>query len=299
MYLNEAAKRDVQWWLKNIDSADNDIYHENPSLSLTTDASKSGWGATLNSLRTGGTLSYEESLEHINVLDLIAVLFGLQSLIKQSKIHVKVLCDNTTAVHTINNMGTSHSLACDKVVKQIWQFAISKSLWISATHLPGRLNKDADEELRKNELRLELKLNETVFREIQHAFGRAPEIDLFASRLNYQIQPFLSYRPDPECFAVNAFLIPWGQFLTSAQRSAEVRALQRTLSFYLSFGVCLQFVVYASLILDGLPFHASKDFNSYQLLQTKRQSRDLSVFMFYSLLIINNTSRSCKALAER
>ena len=212
MYLNEAAKQDVQWWLKNIDSADNDIYHENPSLSLTTDASKSGWGATHNSLRTGGTLSYEESLEHINVLELIAVLFGLQSLIKQSNIHVKVLCDNTTAVHTINNMGTSHSLACDKVVKQIWQFAISKSLWISATHLPGRLNKDADEESRKNELRLEWKLNETVFREIQHAFERAPEIDLFASRLNYQLKPFVSYRPDPECFAVNAFLIPWGQF---------------------------------------------------------------------------------------
>ena len=189
--------------VENIDSSGNDIYHENPSLSLTTDASKSGWGATLNSLRTGGTLSYEESLEYINVLELIAVLFGLQSLIKQSNIHVKVLCDNTTAVHTINNMATSHSLACDKVVKQIWQFAISKSLWISATHLPGRLNKDTDEESWKNELRLEWKLNETVLREIQHAFGRAPEIDLFASRLNYQLKPFVSYRPDPECFAVN------------------------------------------------------------------------------------------------
>ena len=46
--------------------------------------------------------------------------------------------------------------------------------------------------------------------------------------------------------------------LTSAQRSAEVRALQRALSFYLYFYlsgyVCLQFVVYASLNLDRLPF---------------------------------------------
>ena len=49
--------------------------------------------------------------------------------------------------------------------------------------------------------------------------------------------------------------------LTSAQRSAEVRALQRGLYFYISWYVCLEFVVYASLILDGLPFHASKDFN--------------------------------------
>ena len=55
-------------------------------------------------------------------------------------------------------------------------------------------------------------------------------------------------------------------FLTSAQRSAEVRALQCTLSFYISICllgyVCLQFVVYASLILDWLPFRGSKDFNS-------------------------------------
>ena len=60
--------------------------------------------------------------------------------------------------------------------------------------------------------------------------------------------------------------------LTSAQRSAEVRALQRALSFYILGYVCLQFVVYASLILDSLPFHASKDFNSYSLLRTKRLS---------------------------
>ena len=49
--------------------------------------------------------------------------------------------------------------------------------------------------------------------------------------------------------------------LTSAQLSAEVRALQRGLCFYI-LGLCLQFVVYASLVLDRLPFHASKDFNS-------------------------------------
>ena len=53
---------------------------------MTTDASTFGWGATLNSIRTRGALSYEESLEHINVLELTAVLFGLKSLIKQTNI---------------------------------------------------------------------------------------------------------------------------------------------------------------------------------------------------------------------
>ena len=44
-----------------------------PSLAMTTDASTFVWGATLDSVRTGGELSYEESLEHINVLELTAV----------------------------------------------------------------------------------------------------------------------------------------------------------------------------------------------------------------------------------
>ena len=140
-----------------------------------------------------------------------AILFGLQSLIEQCNTHAKVLCDNTTAVHTMNIMGTSHSLPCDKVVKQIRQFAISKLLWISATHLVGMLHKEADKESRKNELRLEWKLTETILREIQPTFGRASEIDLFASRLNYHFKPFVSYRQDHECCVVNAILIPWGQ----------------------------------------------------------------------------------------
>ena len=36
-----------------------------------------------------------------------------------------------------------------------------------------------------------------------------PQIDLFASRLNYQIKPFVAYQPDPEAMAINAFTISW------------------------------------------------------------------------------------------
>ena len=209
MSLSQAAKVEVQWWIQNIDTADNEIYHKNPSLSLTTDANKSGWGATLANIRTGGLLSHEEALKHINVLELSAVLFGLKSLVAQRGIHVKILCDNTTAVHTINNMGTSHSPSCNTLVRKIWDVAIHKDLWLSATHLPGRFNEEADEESRKNESRLEWMLNQQKFAQIIKEFGRHPEVDLFASRLNYQFKPFISFRPDPECSAVNAFSISW------------------------------------------------------------------------------------------
>ena len=37
----------------------------------------------------------------------------------------------------------------------------------------------------------------------------SPTIDLFATRINIQLRTFVSYRPDPNCVAVNAFLINW------------------------------------------------------------------------------------------
>ena len=52
--LTSEAKQEVQWWIcqSTTELAYNNIYHDNPSLSLTTDASKVGWGATLASVRT-------------------------------------------------------------------------------------------------------------------------------------------------------------------------------------------------------------------------------------------------------
>ena len=37
----------------------------------------------------------------------------------------------------------------------------------------------------------------------------SPNIDLFATRINTQLSIFASYRPDPDCFAVNLFLLDW------------------------------------------------------------------------------------------
>ena len=34
-------------------------------------------------------------------------------------------------------------------------------------------------------------------------------MDLFASRLNFQLKPYVAYQPDPEAHAINAFHISW------------------------------------------------------------------------------------------
>ena len=38
--------------------------------------------------------------------------------------------------------------------------------------------------------------------------GITPSVDLFASRINKQLDCYVSFRPDPEAFAVDAFSFP-------------------------------------------------------------------------------------------
>ena len=200
----------IIWWRNHASSIYNDILIPNPSITIATDASMTGWGAHLGNLSTGGLFSDEESVEHINNLELKAVLFGLKSLTTGlHETHIKVICDNTSAVHCINKFGTSRSFPLDKTTKDIWAYVIQNNNWLSAAHIPGKLNVEADLESRKMEIHTEWKLDESTFQEICNFFKFVPDMDLFASRLNTQLKRFMSYRPDPECFAVNAFLSNW------------------------------------------------------------------------------------------
>ena len=51
-------------------------------------------------------------------------------------------------------------------------------------------------------------LNTDVFLLLPNIFFQ-PEIDLFASALNHQIPTYISWLPDPNAYAVNAFTVSW------------------------------------------------------------------------------------------
>ena len=110
MTLSSSAKHDLHWWVNNAETAYNVVSHGEPALTMTTDASKTGLRCSMHEAPTGGQWTPEEASEHINFLEIKAVLLGLQSFIdKVSCKNVKVLIDNTTAVSCINQMGTSQS----------------------------------------------------------------------------------------------------------------------------------------------------------------------------------------------
>ena len=55
----------------------------------------------------------------------------------------------------------------------------------------------------------EWRLAPLVFHKIVTLFKVTPEIDLFASALNHQVPKYISWNPDQEAFAIDAFSISW------------------------------------------------------------------------------------------
>ena len=210
--LSKQATEDLQWWLSNIPGSKAPIIRGQPDLVIETDASTLGWGCNCQSLNlsAGGPWKHTEADHHINVLELQAVYFALQSLFNDKHdIHIHVLVDNTTAVAYIREQGGSRSLECNAMVRQIWMWAYKRNIWLSVSHIPGISNQKADFESRHFRQENEWMLDQKVFQAAISKLQFLPEIDLFATRNNCQLSKYVSWRPEPESHAVDAFSISW------------------------------------------------------------------------------------------
>ena len=209
MTISLESQRDLYWWVENLPNAYKDITLSNPSVEITTDASKTGWGAVCKGQTAQGMWSVKESQRHINELEIQAVVFGIKSFLPLLKDkHVCVKSDNSTAVCYINAMGGTKSIECNTLAKTLWEFCMENEIWLTACHLPGSLNIEADKQSRVFNERTEWHLKPTIFDKITQKLGK-PEIDLFASRLNCQLPLYVSWKPDPGAIHVDAFSMPW------------------------------------------------------------------------------------------
>ena len=77
--LTPLAKEELLWWMTNLKHSNGKMFIQETldQVLIQTDASKTGWGAVCQGVRTGGKWSKEEQDVHINVLELIAVKLAL------------------------------------------------------------------------------------------------------------------------------------------------------------------------------------------------------------------------------
>ena len=107
----------------------------NPDITIYTDSSTLGWGVTDGKNPSGGRWKADK-INHINVLELKAILMGVQTYCKGKNYkHVRVMSDNITAVSYVNNKGAIKSEFCNKNCKRTMGVVyITKYMGISCTH---------------------------------------------------------------------------------------------------------------------------------------------------------------------
>ena len=180
-------------------------------------------GCNLQGQHNRGRWSVEEQGQHISYLELKAAFLALKSFLgergpaptqcwdQHPVRHILLEMDHTTAVAYVNRRRGTQFPTLSLLALDLWSFLLERGLWITARHLPGVLNVEADAASREFSVRTEWMLRKDVFRHIMRRFY-LPQIDLFASRLNHQVPLYVSLLPDPGASAVDAFLLDWSQW---------------------------------------------------------------------------------------
>ena len=130
--------------------------------------------------------------------------------------------DNSTALSCLTRWD-SRDPTRDNIVKQIFKITRNFNIELSAVHISGILNKEADflsrvinKPLSQNKYPkmnpyLEWSTGNTTM-EIIDKLGLKFNIDLFASFHNYKHNIFCTFKKDPKSSFTNAFTMDWSKF---------------------------------------------------------------------------------------
>jgi hypothetical protein len=207
--LPEKLRSDIIWWLNKVDDGNKKLSCDDFSMEIFSDASSSGWGAYYNENEAFGYWKDHEKCLHINELELKAAFLALKCF-ADNKFETNLLLriDNVTAISCINRMGSVQYEHLNCICREIWQWCETRKITIFASYINTKDNCEADYLSRKKFQDTEWELNTAVYIKIIDYFG-LPHIDLFASRRNAKCDTFVTWKNDPDAWAIDAFTISW------------------------------------------------------------------------------------------
>ena len=209
--MTESVQQTLSWWthIPNL-RVGKPLSQPSPSRTIFTDASLEGWGGHMGSHMASGLWNHEEAQMHINALELKAVINTItefrEMLIDQI---VMIATDNTTVLGYLRNQGGTKSYTLFRLTQQLFALLSELRLEIVSRHIPGKKNFLADLLSRPDQL---IHTEWTVQSSVLHQLWEDwfyPEIDAFATMLNYQLPLYYSPTPDPQALAVNALNQDW------------------------------------------------------------------------------------------
>ena len=207
--LSDTIKADLKWWQENISNINNPMNIRKYHKIIFTDASRTGWGATDGNKKVLGHWTANEKHHHINYLELLAIKYALEQIAPfESNMNILLRVDNTTAISYINKMGGVQLLNYIELSRTIWQWAEQRNIFLFASYIQSKDNKEADYLSRIQNPDTEYSLSNEAFYKIKKEFGH-PKIDLFASNKNYKCNTYVSRFPDKHAYETDAFTFSW------------------------------------------------------------------------------------------
>lgn len=208
--VTQHLKQHLHWWLNQANiTKGRSLAQWSNSVTITTDASKIGFGGHMNNQLYQGIWTKTEAQQHINMLELEAVCrtvaYFLPALQNRN---VLLRSDNTTVVQYINKQGGTKSVSLCYKVWELFKMTLQHAIHIKAAHLSGHHNFLADRLSRPIVRPTEWTLNNQVLNKLFYLWGK-PMIDLFASEDNNKMQIFCTWFPSHKAYAIDALSIPW------------------------------------------------------------------------------------------
>ena len=180
------------------------------STHLFTDASMEGWGFHFEECQRRGIWPPTMRRWHINQLELLTVLIAVKEINLKRNSHIKLHCDNLTAVQVISR-GGSRAANLNSIARRLFNLLFKKRSFLTAVHIQGVRNVLADSLSRTKPVSSEWTLC-PLGRQRILSTNPDIQIDLFATSENSLVDKFVSPFPHPQAAAVDAMSINWNKW---------------------------------------------------------------------------------------
>ena len=137
-----SCQRDLRWWsVPSHLSGGVYLSLPRPDLVLYTDASDTGWGASLGSDHLSGWWSRDVLLYSINHRELLAIFLAIQGFLPRLRGQtVSLFTDNTSALSYLRKEGDTRSSTLNEVAQAILRLCELSDLRLLPQFVPGQLS---------------------------------------------------------------------------------------------------------------------------------------------------------------
>ena len=184
-----------------------------PQLEIMTDASGQGWSGILLPETVWGHWEDWQKPLHSNWKELKAIYLTLlhfrRSICGKA---IRLYSDNTTALNCLRKQGSLYNLSLHQLTGEILELCAKFSISLIPRHIQGTLNVLADRGSRRGPISTEWTLDDDSFYLVTSFLSLFPQVDLFATRYNFKIDPFVSPCPDEMAWAMDALTVDWNSW---------------------------------------------------------------------------------------